>query len=156
MKRRHTLHNCFIALCVIMSGHIASAQNKGAESSEAIIYKAVRGFVVVDMVKYPVFIGIREVEGTKFGGITFALIQKKHKNALLVAEKIKRFYLGKKIGTIALPQFKKATKPETTAWSSIKCGSNNEGAHAVVKVAENTVTVYLFPSCDEGVLANIL
>jgi hypothetical protein len=156
MRRSNLLAACLFVLFIAMSGSLVSAQDKGMEPSEAKKYKATRGFVEADSVKYPVFVGIREVEASRFGGITFSVTQKNHKQALLMAEKIKRFYLGKKIGAIALPQFKKISKPETIAWSSLKCGSGNEGAHAVVKVEETTVTIYLFPSCEEGVLAQIL
>jgi hypothetical protein len=156
MKSRSLFNVCCFALCVIITGLIVSAQDKGTEPAGAKKYKAVKGFVEVDSVKYPVFVGIKEVDASQFGGVTFALTQKNQKQALLMTEKIKRFYLGKKIGKFALPQFKKVSKPETIAWSSLKCGNNNEGAHAVVKVEENTVTVYLFASCDEGVLAQIL
>lgn len=147
--------NIFIILSVVLSVSHGAAQ-EGMEGGQSIKYKVMKGFAEANSVKYPVIIGIREVDSTRFGGITFALIQKNHKQALLVAEKIKRFYLGKKIGTVALPSFKKVTKPETMAWNSIKCGSGDEGAHAVVKVDDKTVTVYLLPSCDEGVLAMIL
>ncbi len=156
MKSRSLFNVCCFALCVIITGLVVSAQDKGTESSEAKKYKVAKGFVEADSVKYPVFVGIKEVDASRFGGITFALPQKNHKQALLMAEKIKRFYVGKKIGKLALPQFKKVSKPETIAWNSLKCGNINDGAHAVVKVEENTVTVYLFHSCDDGVLAHIL
>jgi len=145
-----------MALCVALSGSFVSAGDREAEQSEARKYKAVKGFVEVDSIKYPVFVGIIEVEASQIGGITFTLAQKKHKQVLLMAEKIKRYYLGKKIGKIVLPKFKKVSKPEATAWSSVKCGNDSDGALAVVKVEENRVTVYLVPSCDEGVLAHIL
>jgi hypothetical protein len=140
-----------LLVCVVMSWSL-SAQDKEAGVKK---YKAVKGFVEADSVKYPVFVGIREAAMTRFGGITFTVTQKNHKQALLMAEKIKRFYLGKKIGSVSLPQFKKIDRPESIAWNSVKCG-DAEGARAVVKVNDKEVTVYLFPSCDEGVLAQVL
>jgi hypothetical protein len=142
-------------LYVVISSSFGSAQ-EGIKGGQSLKYKVIKGFAEANSVKYPVFIGVREVDATQSGGITFAVTQKNHKQALLMAEKLKRFYLGKKIGKVSLPQFKKVSKPEIIAWNSIKCGSSNEGAHAVVKVDDKTVSVFLFPSCDEGVLALIL
>jgi hypothetical protein len=156
MNRLNLIAIYIISISAAVAISFAYGQERGTEQTEAVRYKAKKGFVEVNSVKYPVFVGIMEAGASRFGGITFSLLQKKHKQALLVAEKIKRYYLGKKIGNIILPKFKKVNKPDATAWSSIQCGKDNEGALAVVKVVENTVSVYLLPSCDEGVLAHIL
>jgi hypothetical protein len=144
-----------LALMVALAS-LAYAQDNGGTPSNKQRFEVSRGFAVVNNLKYPVFQGIREVDSTPFGGISFTLEQKNRKTALLMAEKIKRFYTGKKIGGTALPVFRKISKPETTAWNSVKCLREKEGAQAVVKVENRTVTVYLFPSCDQDVLAHIL
>ncbi len=155
MKCLNILKMCIISLSVVASVPYGFSQ-EGTTGGQSIKYKVMKGFAEANSVKYPVFIGIREVDATRFGGITYTMTQKKQKQALLMAEKLKRFYVGKKIGTLVLPAFKKVSKAETIAWNSMKCGSGDEGAQAVVKVDDKTVTVFLFPSCDEGVLAMIL
>lgn len=155
VKPRNLLNLMFFIVCIAVSAIVIAAKNEETKSGESGPFKVMKGFVEVDSVKYPVFIGVREVGSSPYGGITFTLKQKNRKQALLMAEKIKRYYTGRKIGTIALPLFRKIGKPDTVAWNSLKCGGA-EGAHAVVKVMENDVTVYLFHSCDEDVLTHIL
>ncbi len=155
MKRLIILKICIIIFSVVVSVPCGFAR-EGTTEGQSTKYKVMKGFAEADSVKYPVFIGIREVDAIRFGGITYTMTQKKQKHALLMAEKLKRFYVGKKIGTVVLPAFKKVGKPETVAWYSLRCGSGNEGAQAVVKVDDKTVIVYLLPTCDEGVLAMML
>ncbi len=156
MKRLNNHKMCIIVILLAILSVSQGFGQEGTQGGQSTTYKVMKGFAEANSLKYPVIIGIREVDATRFGGITFTVTRKNHKQTLLMAEKIKRFYLGKKIGSVALPSFKKITKPETMAWNSIKCGSGDEGAHAVVKVDDKTVSVFLFPSCDEGVLAMIL
>ena len=156
MSNRSLSVVCFLTVFLAAASAVAAAQESRTGPPEIKKYKAVKGFIEAGPVRYPVFVGITEAEECKFGGVTFTVAQKNHKQALLMAEKIKRFYLGKKIGSVVLPQFKKITKPDTIAWNSLKCGKGNDGAHAVVRVDDKTVAVYLMPSCDEGVLAHIL
>ena len=144
-----------ITMCVtglILFAFFATVAEEGEKT-----LKVTRGIVKLEKIDYRVFPGVKEVQTTQFGGIRFTQTVKSEKQGLALAKKIMNFYKGKKIGKHKLPAFKKISKPETTAWNSLVCTKNNEqGAQAVVKVSEGSVTTYLFPSCDESVLAHIL
>ncbi len=135
----------------------ANAQNTAEKNLSDKKYPVTKGIIEIDNIKYPVYMRVNSVQKSQFGGIKYQIPVKDLKTGKDLANKIYNFYTLKKINKVVVSKFSRLEKPDTIAWSSKKCDKTSEdGILILIKIINNTVEVYVIPSCDDGVLSSII
>jgi hypothetical protein len=157
MKNKSILIIITILFAAITAISYADRNNSSSKTSPEKKYTISGGYVEIDKITYPVYMKVHEVQKFKPGGIMYRIQVKDFKSGKALAIKIYNFYTLKKINRVVVPKFNRVEKTDAFVWSSRKCDkTSDDGVQVNVKINNNSVIVYITPSCNEGVMAEIL